>query len=94
MLFRAPHAPSEPANLPIELASRIEPDGGMPGKSIAQRIERTIAAILFFEREGSREKTGPFRAHVGRLYAFLRSNGWNGKLEIRGDLDQFIRTLL
>jgi hypothetical protein len=86
--------PSEPDNLPIELASRMEPDGGMPGESIDQRIERTIAAIMFFEREGSTEKAGPFRAHVGRLYAFLRSNGWDGKLAIRGELEQFVRTWL
>ncbi len=86
--------PSEPANLPIELASLIEPDGGMPGKSIDQRIERTIAAVLFFEREGSTEKSGPFRAHVKRLYAFLRSNGWDGKLKIRGDLDKMIQAIL
>ena len=39
------------------------PDGGVPGNSIDQRIERTIAAILFFEREGGTEKSGPFRAH-------------------------------
>src|SRR5262249_24583999 len=74
-LFSRRETPGEPANLPIELASRIEPDGGMPGKSVDQRIERTIAAILSFEREGSTEKSGPFRAHVKRLYAFLRSNG-------------------
>jgi two-component system OmpR family response regulator len=57
----------------------------MPGKSKDQRIERTIAAIRFFEREGSTEKAGPFRAHVRRLYALLRSNGWEGGLEIGGD---------
>jgi hypothetical protein len=86
--------PSEPANLPIELVSRIEPDGGMPGKSIDQRIERSIAAILFFQREGSTEKAGPFRAHVRRLYAFLRSNGWDGKLEIGRDVDKVIQAML
>jgi len=93
-LFSPVKAPIESDNLPIELASRIEPDGGMPGKSIDHRIERTIAAILFFEREGSTEKSGPFRAHVRRLYAFLRSNGWDGKLKIPGDLDKMIRAIL
>ena len=62
-MAESPRAHHEPANVPITLASRIEPDGGMPGNSIDQRIERTIASILFFEREGRTEKSGPFRAH-------------------------------
>src|SRR5438128_911251 len=44
-MAESPRAHHEPANGPIALASRIEPDGGMPGNSIDQRIERTIAEI-------------------------------------------------
>ena len=89
-----PPAPAPAANIPIELATRIDADGGMPGATPAKRIERTIAAILYFEREGSTAASGPFRNHVKRLYAFLKANGWNGKLELAGDLDAAIKAAL
>jgi Ca-activated chloride channel family protein len=72
---------TEPASVPtegtpdvlIELARRIEPDGGMPGENSEQRMSATIVALLCFLSDGHTTTTGAFRAHVQRLLAFLKS---------------------
>ena len=63
----------------LNLASSIEPDGGMPGKSEEERALATILAMLQFLAEGHSAKHGAFRAHVKRMLEFLkRSKVQNG----------------
>ena len=57
----------------MSLASQLEPDGGMPGKSSADRAARTIAAVLAFLSAGHTPSEGAFRSHVARLVEFLKS---------------------
>jgi Ca-activated chloride channel family protein len=53
------------------LASCIEPDGGMPGKTDEERVQATILALLKFLAGGHNVSQGAFRAHVKRLVEFL-----------------------
>jgi Ca-activated chloride channel family protein len=57
----------------LELASKLEPDGGMPGDNPSARIARTIAAVLAFVKEGHTLSSGAFRLHLARLVGFLKS---------------------
>jgi len=57
----------------LELAARIEPDGGMPGRDEDERVQATILALLCFLAEGHTERSGAFRSHVARLMAFLEA---------------------
>jgi Ca-activated chloride channel family protein len=57
----------------LELATALEPDGGMPGKTDAVRAARTVAAILAFAGEGHTLTSGAFRLHVRRLVEYLKS---------------------
>jgi hypothetical protein len=55
----------------LELAIRIEPDGGMPGRNNEDRVLATLAALLELLAEGNTPASGPFRAHVRRLLDYL-----------------------
>jgi hypothetical protein len=55
----------------LELAAKLEPDGGMPGRDEEERVQATILALLAFLAEGHTERSGIFRSHVRRLVAFL-----------------------
>jgi Ca-activated chloride channel family protein len=57
----------------LELAARIEPDGGMPGRDEEERVQAAILALLCFLAEGHTERSGAFRSHVARLMAFLEA---------------------
>ena len=57
----------------MELASGLEPDGGMPGENASVRAARSVVAVLAFVAEGHTLTAGAFRAHVARLVAFLKS---------------------
>ena len=59
----------------VELASELEPDGGMPGRSASVRAARSVAAVLAFVAEGHTLTAGAFRSHVARLVGFLKSAG-------------------
>ena len=55
----------------VKLAIMIEPDGGMPGGSIEDRILASIIVLLYFLQE---EKTmRAFRPHVEKLTTFLKN---------------------
>jgi len=56
----------------FDLASRLEPDGGMPGDDTPDRIAHTLLALLAFAAAGHSEHTGAFRSHVVRLRGFLQ----------------------
>ena len=55
----------------VALAARIEPDGGMPGKTEEERVLASILAVLRFLAEGHSWHSGTFRKHVQRLVKFL-----------------------
>jgi len=59
------------------LATRIEPDGGMPGKTDEERVLASILTMLRFLAEGHSLRSGTFRKHVQRLVKFLE----DGKLQ-------------
>lgn len=58
----------------VRLASMIEPDGGMPGKTEDERVQATVLALLQFLTGGHSERGGAFRAHVKRLVKFLEKS--------------------
>src|SRR5207245_1555154 len=66
----APTPPRGPEDQLVELASRMEPDGGMPGKEMERRTGATVAALFAFMSHGNTVSAGPFRSHVQRLVAF------------------------
>ena len=59
----------------FELATMLEPDGGMPGADLSERAARTIAAVLAFVAAGHTLGTGAFRSHLARLVAYLGTLG-------------------
>jgi hypothetical protein len=67
----------------VDLATMLEPDGGMPGDSPSMRAGRTIAAVLAFVAAGHTLTAGAFRLHVARLVGFLKSVSVASDLEGR-----------
>ena len=57
----------------LDLASRIEPDGGLPGKTQEERVLASLLALLTFAAEGHTIRGGLFAAHAKRLHAYLAS---------------------
>jgi hypothetical protein len=57
----------------LDLASRMDSDGGMPGKNRESRAIATVIAVLAFLSQGHSPTGGAFRSHVVRLVSFLRS---------------------
>ena len=62
-------------DLLVNLASQLEPDGGMPGGAASERAARSVAALLAFVAAGHTLTTGAFRSHVARLVEYLKSIG-------------------
>ncbi len=71
-------SPTEPTSedMLLDLARRLEPDGGMPGKNDFERVVRSLAAVLAFMIEGHTAMAGAFRAHVQRLMRFLETSAF------------------
>jgi hypothetical protein len=59
----------------LDLASRIAPDGGMPGKDRESRAIATVIALLAFLSLGHTPRGGTFRSHAARLVSFLKLMG-------------------
>jgi Ca-activated chloride channel family protein len=57
----------------VVLASSLEPDGGISGKTEEERVLATILALLHFLAGGHSVSGGAFRAHVRRLVEFLEA---------------------
>jgi hypothetical protein len=55
----------------MELATRLEPDGGMPGGTDTERYTRSFVALLFFVQNGHTPDAGIFRMHVRKLFEYL-----------------------
>jgi Ca-activated chloride channel homolog len=60
-------------DLLVDLASRLEPDGGMPGRNGAERAARSVAVLLAFVAAGHTLTAGALRSHVARLVQYLTS---------------------
>jgi Ca-activated chloride channel family protein len=69
----APPVPSGPEDLLMDLAGRIQADGGMPGRNEEERIWASLITLLCFQAEGHTMTSGTFRSHAARLAAFLDS---------------------
>lgn len=67
----APQAERTDRDVLLELACKLEPDGGMPGRDSEQRILATIVALVAFLADGHTPDSGAFRTHVRRLVEFL-----------------------
>jgi Ca-activated chloride channel homolog len=66
-------APSTPDDILLDLASRMDSDGGMPGMDRESRAMATVIAVLAFLSQGHTTEQGAFRSHVARLVSFLKS---------------------
>jgi Ca-activated chloride channel homolog len=78
MFRKSQPAPSDTAaestdDVLINLASQLEPDGGMPGQNASERSARSVALLLALVAAGHTIATGAFRAHVTRLVEYLKS---------------------
>lgn len=78
LLRRDPEAAGEAAaptgsaeDVLVGLAGKLEPDGGMPGKTMEQRIAKSLVALLCFVAQGNSSHSGAFRMHVAKLQQFL-----------------------
>jgi hypothetical protein len=66
--------PAETAeDILLDLALRMESDGGMPGDNSESRAIDTIVAVLAFVSHGHAPGGGAFRSHVARLVSYLKS---------------------
>jgi Ca-activated chloride channel family protein len=66
--------PTETAeDILLDLASRMDSDGGMPGKDRESRASAAVIALLAFLSQGHTRTSGAFRSHVARLVSFLES---------------------
>jgi Ca-activated chloride channel family protein len=83
---------SEPRNtrddILVAVAGRLEPDGGLPGKTPIARITNSLAVLLFLLAEGNSESSGPLQRHVAKLMRFLEIQ----ELQILGAPQEAIAT--
>lgn len=61
----------DPEDELMDLATLLDPDGGMPGDSTEERILNTLLAMLALAATGSTPGSGAFRSHLKRMLAFL-----------------------
>lgn len=71
----------------VDIASMLEPDGGMPGEDLERRLLLTALTILAFASAGHTDTAGPFRRHVKRMLKFLKD-------ELPGPLAPGARTVV
>ncbi len=69
------HQATTPDDTLLELAARMEADGGMPGSDPESRACATAVALLAFLSQGHTPSSGAFRSHVTRLVKFLKALG-------------------
>jgi hypothetical protein len=58
----------------VELAALLEPDGGMSGADLAERILKTLLALVMLAVEDQRIAARPFRGHRERMVKFLEKS--------------------
>lgn len=66
-----PPPPEDSPDSLMEAASLLEEDGGMPGRSLEERIVVSLGLLEALVDDGSTRARGPFRHHVRRLIEFL-----------------------
>jgi len=66
-----PEPDGDPFARLLRLVTEMEPDGGMPGRSLEERLYRSAHALLCLLEDGHSPTTGPLRSHAERLVAFL-----------------------
>jgi len=64
------YSPSGPMDILVTLAGLLESDGGVPGKTLLDRIAGSLLLLLAFREQGHTDQTG-FRLHIQRLRAFV-----------------------
>jgi hypothetical protein len=79
-------SPFEDTNPLVELATLIESDGGMPGDSLAERVKRTLLALICFRTEETVNRSGIFKRHSQRLLSFIQGLDLNQITEKLRDL--------
>ena len=57
----------------MNLACRLEPDGGMPGDDNEQRLLNTLVTLAAFVVAGHTLTSGVFRMHVAKLVRYLKT---------------------
>ncbi len=82
-----------PANGLVDLAARLEPDGGIPGSTEQERLAATVSALLEFAADGNTIHRGPFRTHVRRLASFLERAAEHAPAEVRPDVETLIEAV-
>lgn len=68
---RAENTTESADDILIEIASQLDPDGGMPGDK-KERVTKSIAVLYAMISHGHTPGTGAFRSHVTRLVEFLK----------------------
>lgn len=57
----------------FDLLGRLEPDGGLPGRTTERRILASLFLLLRLLEEGGAPETSRYRVHIERIIEFLRS---------------------
>lgn len=73
----------------MDLAASMEPDGGMPGKNVEERVRKTLEAIRKFLDAGHTSSHGAFRTHVQKLADFLRKQQGLGT-KLKAEVDEVL----
>ncbi len=63
---------TSPQDILLDLGSRMQSDGGMPGVDRESRAVATVVALLAFLSQCHTPAAGAFRSHVRRLMSFLK----------------------
>jgi hypothetical protein len=69
----SPAPTASPADELLELLGRLEPDGGLPGRTAERRILASLFLLLRLVEEGGAPETRPYRIHIERLTEFVRT---------------------
>src|ERR1017187_166915 len=70
---RSSPPPPSAEDLLLAVASAMDSDGGMPGRTPEARASASVVALLAFLEHGHTPSSGAFRSHVARLVSFLES---------------------
>ncbi len=81
------------SGLLVQLAGRLEPDGGMPGQDMEERWIATATALLCFITAGHNLQKGAFRRHVQRMIHFLKMKDFGEKGAFRRHVRRMARFL-
>ncbi len=63
----------DPMDELLDLLGRLEPDGGLPGRTMERRILASLFLLLRLLLAKGAPAGSPFRAHIERLMTFLRT---------------------